>query len=670
MLELFRCLAESAFEANLRELLDDVPGGKFVCGLVERTCEKYRKRVKEDKHHADMENLAQAGYEQAAEAARQAIREALPSAAVPPNDDDIILLELVLTAVPEAARQSLKRPADPTGRTAPAGFALREPDDLVKIYPVRVPRFRAGDALPGKPGWRLEKPLGLGGFGEVWLARHAAMRSLHGAAKFYFDQHGRDLIREAELIDRVMHAGGHPNIVPLKDVHLEGPTPWLLFEYVEGGNLADRLHALAAMPDAERVAQGLAALKQIAAAAAHVHGLTPPLVHRDLKPANVLYDRAHDRYRVTDFGIGAVTAAATLKAESQRETTRAGRLQADIRGSHTPLYASTEQRNGSPPSPQDDVHAWGVIAHQLFVGRLNAEPRGNWPKELRAKGVPADVIDLIGDCCAENPAERPKDAAEVLRRLSPATTGAVVPPPPPPPATPVVPPTPPPATTETHYVPIAGTWFSRPADQPEAEWVAVCATPAYVETSTAEAYRLRVTLVTADADLSKLDQLTGIPDLTSLDLTFCDQVTDAGVGQVAAKLAGLTSLSLYGCRQVTDAGVGQVATELAGLTSLDLPPSVTDAGVEQVAAKLAGLTWLSLSQTQVTDAGVGQVAAKLAGLTSLDLSYSAKVTDAGVGQVAAKLTGLTTLWLLGCNKVTPAAIERLKQALPNCKVCH
>lgn len=198
--------------------------------------------------------------------------------------------------------------------------------------------------------------------------------------KFYTGQSARDLVREAELIDRVMHAGSHPHIVPLRDIHLEVDAPWLMFDYVEGGTLADRIHHFAALSDAERVTQVTAVLRQICEAVAFVHSLNPPLVHRDLKPANVLYDKANDRYRVTDFGIGALTASETLRAETRGTLTRAGRLQTYLRGSHTPLYASPQQRRGDAANTQDDVHALGVMAFQMLVGRLDAQVSASYAK--------------------------------------------------------------------------------------------------------------------------------------------------------------------------------------------------------------------------------------------------------------------------------------------------
>ncbi len=127
-------------------------------------------------------------------------------------------------------------------------------------------------------------------------------------------------------------------------------------------------------------------------------------------------DRISKRVKITDFGIGAVAAKAALVGEASG-TTRVGRLTSFLRGAHTPLYASPQQRNGEVPDPRDDIHALGAIAYQLLTGQLTQAPGTDFGHDLRAIGVNAELITLIGACVSHNPTRRPADADELFRRV-------------------------------------------------------------------------------------------------------------------------------------------------------------------------------------------------------------------------------------------------------------
>ena len=87
----------------------------------------------------------------------------------------------------------------------------------------------------------LVRELGRGGFGEVWLVQHE-WKNERRAVKFctHPDARHRLVTHEKTVLLRVMrNAGDHPNIVPLLEYSLKAEIPWLMYEYVEGGTLAD-----------------------------------------------------------------------------------------------------------------------------------------------------------------------------------------------------------------------------------------------------------------------------------------------------------------------------------------------------------------------------------------------------------------------------------------------
>jgi WD40 repeat protein len=377
----------------------------------------WRSDKKQEQLHDDIVATAKLEFAQVRERAVEIAKE------VAGGDPELaVYVEQIIVLVPPSIQASLRRADDPTGTTLPAGYQLRDADDLVKLLPVRLPRFKPGDRPAFLHGWELVKPIGSGGFGEVWKARHGRMQNLIEAVKFGHALSDAEsaLLNEGEVLDRLLAAGPHPGVVALREAW--GPddaVPWLRYEYVPGGDLSGLILRWQALPADERLTAALAALRELTATVGHFHRLPGgPVVHRDLKPSNILV-AADGRLKVADFGIGAVSAKRSLDGERNGTASRAWRLQTYLRGSHTPLYASPQQRAGSRElDPRDDVHALGVIAYQMLTGRLDQGAGPDFADDLREFGAAEGLVALLTRCVATKAERRPKDARELADGLA------------------------------------------------------------------------------------------------------------------------------------------------------------------------------------------------------------------------------------------------------------
>ncbi|MBA4191814.1 MAG: hypothetical protein C0467_27865 [Planctomycetaceae bacterium] len=694
MFAFFQCVAESVAENGARGLLEMVPGGAFALAVAGGALAKYKARKHDEALRDEVARIASAGVTEARQAAVEAVKEVADRVPI----EDRVVLESFLAQIPSAISQSLKRPADPSGKTVPASFALTTADDVLRLLPPRPPRFKAGDALPGHAEWRLERVLGVGGFGEVWLARHTDM-GLESAVKFCHGPQAADLRHESQVIAQVMRAGEHPSVVALRDAVLTGSTPWLRFDFVDGGDLGDVARSLQRQPTEQRAKHVINAMRQIALAVGTFHRLNPAVVHRDLKPSNILYDKTARKLRVTDFGIGAVTAKATLADEARGAATSSGRMLSSHRGSHTPLYASPQQRAGSDPDPRDDVHALGVITYQMLTGHLTQGPGTDYAHDMKDAGSPPGLIDLVGRCVAQNPNRRPATAAEMARELAalgtqPPNPGPTVPPAvveptpkpdpvaiippvvPLPPSPPLVPspPVSPPATSDDwgknvspvplifdpppeHDVdlPISGSWKMNRVENPYSRWKQVSKLPATVKVRPGdEVYRLDIARGARDANIRGITNLIGIEELHTLDLIKCKRLTEEGFA-LAAKLTQLHTLFLSES-SITDMSL-KLFAKLPQLEVLELiRTGITDAGLACLKS-LKSLTFLSLDGTPLTDAGLLNLMS-LRQLVDLDIE-STQITDAGLASVA----GLSKLEFLRLSdtRVTDEGVGHLLQ---------
>jgi serine/threonine-protein kinase len=203
-----------------------------------------------------------------------------------------------------------------------------------------------GSLLSGR--YRIDARIGTGGMSAVYLAfdtvleRRVAIKQLH-----------RDVAADAAQIERFRREAravaqlNHPHVVGVIDVGEDNGSPYIVFEYVEGETLKDRIRRNGRLEIPEAVAYAIEIARALGAA--HARGI----VHRDVKPQNVLVDEEGSA-KVTDFGI-----ARTLGQEG---------LTAEGRVLGTTDYVSPEQALGHQVTGQSDIYSLGIVLFEMLTG--------------------------------------------------------------------------------------------------------------------------------------------------------------------------------------------------------------------------------------------------------------------------------------------------------------
>jgi tRNA A-37 threonylcarbamoyl transferase component Bud32 len=205
-----------------------------------------------------------------------------------------------------------------------------------------------GTQLSGR--YRLDEKIGAGGMSTVYrardmtLERDVAVKLMHREIAADSD-HLERFRREARAVAQL----SHPYIVNVIDAGEDEGRPYIVFEYVQGETLKDRIRRLGRLPVAEAVAYA----DEIARALGYAHSRN--IVHRDVKPQNVLID-AEGSAKVTDFGI-----ARTLDQDG---------LTADGRVLGTTDYVSPEQALGHQVTGQSDLYSLGIVLFEMLAGEV------------------------------------------------------------------------------------------------------------------------------------------------------------------------------------------------------------------------------------------------------------------------------------------------------------
>jgi serine/threonine-protein kinase len=289
------------------------------------------------------------------------------------------------------------------------------PTDGAMLIDLR--ELEPGTVIRGK--YRIERQLGRGGMGTVYLAEHILLNRPR-ALKFI----SSDLSQDAAFLRRFRREAQaaielrHPNVVEVVDLdQAEDGSPYIAMEYVEGPDLRHALDS-GAFP-VERalfIARGIA----LGLGAAHAKGI----IHRDVKPENILLASGHgasETPKLLDFGIAAMKETATTVSRTH------GLLL-------TPPYAAPEQWKGMAAEELDgrtDLYALGGVLYEMLTGRtpFHAHNTEGWmyqhlqeqpqpPSSLRSDLTKWSGLDALTLCLLTKDREqRPRDAAELVGLL-------------------------------------------------------------------------------------------------------------------------------------------------------------------------------------------------------------------------------------------------------------
>jgi serine/threonine-protein kinase len=278
---------------------------------------------------------------------------------------------------------------------------------------------QTGDVIAGK--YRVERVIGAGGMGAVVEATHLALEQ-RVAIKFMLERDAEKdrglqrFEREARAANK-LRSEHVPRMIDFGT--LDGGTPYLVMELLEGRDLARMIQSSGALPIDEACEIGVQVCEALAEA--HSRGI----IHRDIKPANLFVTRRADgspSVKVLDFGIAKHLDPAGIDPQS---LTRSNAMLG------SPLYMPIEQfRSAREVDARSDIWSLGIVLYQALTGELpfvadnmgalimvllSEEPRP--PSALR-RDIPPALSDAVLRCLGRKPADRFQNVAELAEALS------------------------------------------------------------------------------------------------------------------------------------------------------------------------------------------------------------------------------------------------------------
>lgn len=283
-----------------------------------------------------------------------------------------------------------------------------------KAAPAAKPKSQASSKAKAKTpeiaGYTLDRRIGRGGTGEVWLATQKSL-DRRVALKFLSSRLEADptFVERFQAEARAAAALNHPNVVTVHDVGEGSGHHYLTMEFMAAGCLEERLSALGPIAWREALRVLLDAARGLEYAESR------GVVHRDIKPANLM--QTEDGItKICDLGLAVQLEQEEVQADGKK-----------IVG--TPHFLPPEVLRGERADSRSDLYSLGATAYRILSGHtpfegettkeilrgaLNDEPE---PLALVVPGIPSGVSELVNRLLEKDPADRTPSASVLVREL-------------------------------------------------------------------------------------------------------------------------------------------------------------------------------------------------------------------------------------------------------------